>query len=199
VYLSTFVLAGLVWAGAARFPADTWSFPSVPAVLVVTGAVTAGGLVGNALVVGQARGGLALVLPVAGLVASVALATVLYLPLRRRYPAVPEVGSAGWLVVFGHTLDGVSTAVGTDLMGFGEQTPLSRLLIEFGASLPTADLVGAAWPFLLVKLVLAAFVLVALGDYAAEEPTRGSLLLGLVAAVGLGPGFHNLVLFAIAG
>lgn len=37
-----------------------------------------------------------------------------------------------------------------------------------------------------------------MADYVREEPTEGYLLLGLVAAVGLGPGVHNLVLFSIA-
>jgi uncharacterized membrane protein len=31
-----------------------------------------------------------------------------------------------------------------------------------------------------------------------EEPREGAALLGFVAAVGLGPGAHNLLLFAIA-
>jgi uncharacterized membrane protein len=49
-----------------------------------------------------------------------------------------------------------------------------------------------------VKLGLAAGVVVLLSEYVAEEPRQGTLLLGLVAAVGLGPGAHNLVLFTVA-
>jgi uncharacterized membrane protein len=198
VYLSTFVVAGLVWAGATRFPADTWAFPSAPSVLLLTGALTAGGLVGTALVVGQSRGGLSLLLPGLGLVLSAVVSGVIWALLRRRRPQVSAAGAAGGLVVFGHTVDGISTAIGTDLMGFGEQTPLSRLIIEFGAGLPTAPYLGSAWPFVLVKIALAAFVLVFLAEYVEEEPRQGLLLVGLVAAVGLGPGVHNLVLFAIA-
>jgi uncharacterized membrane protein len=46
-------------------------------------------------------------------------------------------------------------------------------------------------------VALATALIVFIGEYAAEEPERGYLLLGGVAAVGLGPGAHNLVLFAI--
>jgi uncharacterized membrane protein len=198
VYLSTFVVAGLVWAAAARLPAETWAFPSTPAVLLATGTAVAVALVGFALLVGRSRGGLTLLLPTLGLVASVVLAAVIWGLLRRRRPTVRTAGSAGALVVFGHTVDGVSTAIGVDLLGFGEQTPLSRVIIEFGAALPTEPLLGSAWPFVLVKVTLAAVVVVVLADYVAEDRTQGSLLLGVVAAVGLGPGVHNLVLFTIA-
>jgi uncharacterized membrane protein len=35
--------------------------------------------------------------------------------------------------------------------------------------------------------------------YVRETPREGTLLLGFVAAVGLGPAAHNLLLFTIAG
>ena len=120
----------------------------------------------------------------------------MWVALRRARPVVRVAGPAGFVLVAGHVLDGVSTAVGTDLLGFGEQTPLSRLLIEAGAAL-TPEL-GGGWLFVLVKTALAAVVLVVLADYVREDPRRGLLLVGLVAAVGLGPGAHNLVLFVIA-
>jgi uncharacterized membrane protein len=41
-------------------------------------------------------------------------------------------------------------------------------------------------------------VLVVLADYVEEDPRWGLLLVGVVTAVGLGPGAHNLVLFAIS-
>uniref|UniRef100_UPI000299E622 DUF63 family protein n=1 Tax=Halococcus hamelinensis TaxID=332168 RepID=UPI000299E622 len=102
------------------------------------------------------------------------------------------------LCVLGHALDGVSTAVGIDVLGFGERSPFSRAIIEFAATLPTASLLGAGWLFVVVKLALAAAVLVLLASYVREEPGEGYLLLGAVAAVGLGPGAHNLLLFTIA-
>jgi uncharacterized membrane protein len=121
-----------------------------------------------------------------------------WLLLRRLSPAVTVTGRLGILAVGAHALDGVSTAVGIDLLGFGERTPLSRLVIEFGASLPTAPAIGGAWLFVLVKLVVASVVVVALTETVREEPTTGRLLLGFVAAVGLGPGAHNVLLFTVA-
>jgi uncharacterized membrane protein len=195
VYLSTFVLAGLVWAGldAGRVPADSWSTRSIPGLLLLTGAVTAGGVVGLAFATADR---LRPFLPGVGLLVALVLATLVWLALRRARPVVRTAGPAGFVLVVGHVLDGVSTAVGTDLLGFGEQAPLSRLLIEAGAALVPG--IGGGWLFVLVKTALAAVVLVVLADYVEEDPRWGSLLIGAVAAVGLGPGAHNVVLFVIA-
>jgi uncharacterized membrane protein len=130
------------------------------------------------------------------LVGSAVAAAGTWLFLRRFAPGVATTGRLGALAVGAHALDGVSTAVGIDLLGFSERTPLSRLVIEFGASLPTP--VGGGWLFVLVKLVVAAVVVVALTETVREAPTQGRLLLGFVAAVGLGPGAHNVLLFTVA-
>jgi len=195
VYLSTFVLAGLVWAavGAGGFPSDSWALRSVPSLLLLSGSATAGAVVGAALVTADR---LQPLLPGVGLLVSLVLATLVWAALRRARPVVRAAGPAGFVLVLGHVLDGVSTAVGVDLMGFGEQTPLSRLLIEVGAAL--APGLGGGWLFVLVKTALAAVVLVVLADYVEEDPRWGSILIGVVAAVGLGPGAHNVVLFVIA-
>ncbi|WP_255197259.1 DUF63 family protein [Halorarius litoreus] len=196
VYATTFVLAGLVWLAALGQPADRWDLPSVPGTLAATGGLVAGALLAYAAVVGLTGDGLSLFWPGVGLVVTVLLAGVTWVVLRDRFDA-GVTGTLGLLVVFGHVLDGVSTAVGTHL-GFGEQTPLSNVVIEFGADLPPAAFLGEAWLFVLVKLLLAAVVVSLFVDYVREAPGEGSLLLGVVAAVGLGPGAHNLVLFALA-
>jgi uncharacterized membrane protein len=195
VYLSTFALAGLIWAAleASGFPADSWSLRSVPALLLASGAATAGAVVGLAFVTAER---LQPFWPAVGLLVAVGLALVVWVALRRTRPVTAVVGGAGFALLFGHVLDGVSTAVGTDLLGFGEQTPLSRLLIETGAALTPG--LGGGWLFVLVKTALAAVVLVVLADYVEEDPRWGLLLVGVVTAVGLGPGAHNLVLFVIA-
>ena len=195
VYLTTFVLGGLVWAAlsAGGVSADSWSLPAVPSLLLVSGTGVALAVVGLAFLVAVRPRPL---LPGLGLVLAVGLALLVWTVLRRVRPVTRVAGIAGFVLVFGHVLDGVSTAVGTDLLGFGEQTPLSRLLIETGAALTPG--LGGGWLFVLVKTALAAVVLVVLADYLEEEPRWGSLLVGVVAAVGLGPGAHNLVLFAIA-
>jgi uncharacterized membrane protein len=49
----------------------------------------------------------------------------------------------------------------------------------------------------LVKLGLGAGIAALLTGSVREAPREGRLLLAFVAAVGLGPGAHNLLLFAI--
>ena len=196
VYLSTFVLAGAVWLATADYPADRWQLPSVPGAVGATGVATAGTLLAVAVVSGVASDSLSLFWPGVGLAVSVGLAAVTWVVVRDTL-GVEVTGSPGRLVLFGHVLDGISTAVGTHL-GFAEQTPLSAAVIEFGASLPVASYLGDAWLFVVVKLALAVVVLYLFTDYVRESPGEGALLLGFVAAVGLGPGAHNLVLFALA-
>ncbi len=107
-------------------------------------------------------------------------------------------GKTGLVVLFGHTLDGVSTAFAVDAVPrFTERTPLSRAIIELGASLPTAEFVGSAWLFVLVKMVLAGVVVVAFRESYRDRPQATRLLLTLVAAVGLGPGVHNVLLLVV--
>jgi uncharacterized membrane protein len=193
VYLSVAVLAGAAWLAAA---ATTGS--RTPRRLRRVGALLALPAVAAVLGVGASAGTLRLGYALGILVGAAAAAGGTWRLLRRRVPAVTATGRLGTLTLGAHALDGVSTAVGVDLLGFGERTPLSRLVIEFGASLPTASLVGGAWLFVLVKLVVASVVVVALTDAVRETPTRGRLLLGFVAAVGLGPGAHNVLLFVVA-
>jgi uncharacterized membrane protein len=103
----------------------------------------------------------------------------------------------GVLVVFAHALDGVSTAVGADLLGFEERTPLSAAILEFAGTLPTADPLGVGWLFVLVKLALAGAIVSLFADYVREEPTQAYLLLSGVIAVGLGPGAQNVLLYVV--
>ena len=85
------------------------------------------------------------------------------------------------------------------MLGSGERTPLSRLIIEFAAGLPAEPIIGAGWLFVLVKLGVASLVVWLFADLVEAEPRRSRLLLGFVAAVGLGPAVHNLLLFTISG
>ncbi|MFB6117951.1 DUF63 family protein [Halosegnis sp.] len=194
VYATTFTGAGAVWLVVADRPADRWQLPSVPGTLALSGGGVATALLAAAIGVALARDSLTPGWPLAGLLVSVVVAGGVWLAARDR---VAVTGWPGLLVVFGHTLDAISTAVGIHL-GFGEQTPLSAVLIEAGAGLPPAALFGEAWLFVFVKLVVATGVLFAFRGYVREDPSEAALYLGLVAAVGLGPGAHNLVLFAVA-
>ncbi|SFK73733.1 Uncharacterized membrane protein [Halogranum rubrum] len=194
VYITVALLVGVVWLAAdALTDSET-----VPVVLAATGLLALVPSLVAALLVGQGRGSLAVTWPAIALVVAVVLTGVVWVVLRQVRPEVALTGSVGVLALFGHTLDGVSTAVGLEVLGFSERTPLSRVIIELGQALPTAPYIGGAWLFVLVKLLVAAGVVTLLVDYVREEPAEGYLLLGLVAAVGFGPGVHNLVLFSIA-
>jgi uncharacterized membrane protein len=193
VYLTVAVVAGATWLGTA-----VGASGETPRLLGGVGLVALVPVVAAVLGVGAGRRTLRFLPALAILLLSALAAAATWAVLRRRYPEVALTGRVGALAVAGHALDGVSTAVGIDLLGFDERTPLSALVIEFAASLPTAPLIGSGWLFVLVKLVVAAAVVAALTDMVREEPTQGRLLLGFVAAVGLGPGAHNVLLFAVA-
>jgi len=196
VYLTIASLAGAAWLGAASVrPARR-----VPVAIAGSGLLVLLPVIGGALAVGADRGTLTLFWPTTIAVGSVAVTAIAWLALRQLRPtAATTTGWVGLLAVFGHTLDGVSTAIGVDILGFGERSPVSRWIMAFADRLPTAEALGSGWLFVLVKLAVAGGVVVVFADYIEEEPTEGLLLLGFIAAVGLGPGVHNLLLFAVTG
>lgn len=195
VYLTTFVLAGAIWLLSLhrlRIP--------VPRALAGTGLAGVALVLLVALWYGIQHDSLRLFWPFLALVIAVILTGLLWAATQFFYPDVAIItGAVGVLTLFAHALDSVSTAVGIDVLNFGEQTPLSRAILEIAQSIPVADSLGVGWLFVLVKLAIAEFVVLLFADYVADEPTEGYLLLGVVAAVGLGPGAHNLILFAITG
>lgn len=191
-YLTTAAVAGAVWLAALASGRDDAPLLAVAGVLALLPAV------GRVLAYGLAAGSLSPLLPAAGLIGGAALGGATWAGLVRAREGVAATRAAGAVAVVAHGVDGVTTAVGVDLLGFGERTPASRLVIEFAAGLPTADLLGAGWLFVLVKLAVACLVVVAIAPTVREEPREGYGLLALVSAVGLGPGVHNALLFAVA-
>ncbi|RLM63794.1 DUF63 family protein [Halorubrum sp. Atlit-8R] len=190
VYLTVGALAGAAWLAADAARPDR-----VAATLAAAGALCLVPVVAVAVGTGISPVGarwstvaLALTVPVAG---------AAWAGLTRLRPEAAVTGSVGALAVFGHALDGVSTAVGTTQLGFGERTPLSRVLLEVGG-LPSLPVIGEGWLFLLVKLAVASAVVWLFAAYVRETPAEGYLLLGFVAAMGLGPAAHNLILFSVA-
>jgi uncharacterized membrane protein len=190
VYLTVGSLAGAAWLAADAARPDR-----VAATLAAAGAVFLVPVVAVAVATGISPSGarwsaaaLALALPVAG---------AAWAGLTRLRPETAVTGAVGALAVFGHALDGVSTAVGTAQLGFGERTPLSRLLLELDG-LPAVPVLADGWLFLLVKLTVASAVVWLFAAYVRETPAEGYLLLGFVAAMGLGPAAHNLLLFSVA-
>ena len=195
VYLTTAILAGAGW-----LVIDAVRPTRVPSLLVGVGLAALLVTVVVAVRAGLVRGTLAPAWPAAGLLLTIALTAGGWVGLRRLRPAATATtGAVGLLALFGHTLDGVSTAIGVDVLGFGERTPLSQVILDAAAALPTAETIGVGWLFVLVKIGVAAGVVVLFREYVDAEPTEGYALLGFVAAVGLGPGAHNLLLFTVVG
>ncbi|MEM4781128.1 MAG: DUF63 family protein [Halalkalicoccus sp.] len=188
VYVSTFVLAGAIWAlGDDR-------------TLALAGTVAALLAVGATFGTGYSRGVINLFWPLVALTVSLGLAAGTWGLFRRALPGVAATtGAAGALVVLGHVLDGVSTAVGIDVLGVHERSPLPRAIMGAAEELPTAEAIGVGWLFVLVKLALACGIVWLMAEYVEDAPSEGYLLLGVIAAVGLGPGVHNLLLFAVGG
>ncbi|WP_336036321.1 DUF63 family protein [Halobacterium yunchengense] len=192
VYASTFAVAGATWLAARRTARPLRALAGVGAALALAP-------VAAAVRFGVANDTLTLAWPLAAVAAAAVLGHVAWWALERWRPGdVAVAGGAGALAVFGHVLDGTSTAVGVDVLGFGEQTPLSAAIMHFAGTLPTEPLLGTGWLFVLVKTLLAAGVVVLLADYVREDAAEGYLLLAFVAAVGLGPGVHNVLLFVAA-
>ena len=194
VYLTVFAALGAVWSGlAVADPDDPRAVARRLGLVGAAGFVLAGGYV--LAVAGLSAPGW----PAAGLVAAVAITPAVWALLVRVAPEAAVTGPPGVLVVFAHALDGISTAVGVDVLGFGERTPLSRAVLDVAAALPTAEVIGVGWLFVVVKLAVAAAVVWVFADLVEADPRQANLLLAVVAAVGLGPGLHNLLLFAAAG
>ena len=192
VYATVAVLAGATWLLAEDSSVENhrvpWTLAAVGALLVVP-------VVAIAVLDGVSRPGV--VWSIVALLCTLPLTVAVWIGLTRAVPETAVTGGVGVLAVFGHALDGVSTAVGVSRLGFGERTPLSRAILEIGG-VPSVPVLGEGWVFLLVKLAVASAVVWLFAAYVREEPAEGYLLLGFVAAVGLGPAAHNLLLFSVA-
>lgn len=192
VYVTVATLAGATWLLAERSLAIDGR---VPIALATVGSLLVVPVVAVAVVDGVSTTG-AFWATIA-LVCAFPVAALVWYGLTRAVPETGITGGVGLLVVFGHALDGLSTAVGVSQLGFGERTPVSRLILELDG-VPSLPVLGETWLFLLIKLVVASAIVWLFAEYVREAPAEGYLLLGLVAAVGLGPGVHNLLLFSVA-
>jgi uncharacterized membrane protein len=198
VYVTAFDVLCVVWI-LAQFLSRVWDAPHVVSRYV--GGVGTGVLVvlvGALFYQSIPFGGPYFVWPATIVLVSGMVAVVTYFLLGVWLTdAVSKVGLAGGLVVIAHALDGISTAIGVDVLGTGERSPLPRAIMEFAGTLPTADVIGVGWLFVLVKLVVAVGLLVYIADWVEDDPTAGRLALAFTAALGLGPAANNLFLFVI--
>lgn len=198
VYLTLGATGGLVWVVSSVTAAGQPERD--PAILL--GAVGGGAAIAALIAAvwwGRSTETLAVWWPTVGLVASATITAGVWVAARRLVPETTDLAAwTGVVVVFGHALDGLSTAIGIDILGTGERSPVADAVIGLGGGLPPAELVGEAWLFILVKLALPVVVLVLFRQYLDEAPSQARLLLAVIAAVGLGPGVHNLTLFLLS-
>ncbi len=118
---------------------------------------------------------------------------------------VPEVnvatGYMGVLVIWGHTVDGLANVLSldwADTLGIPNYSPkhvVNTAIIEITEAIQPPSVsaaIGTAWPFLLVKIGAALFVVWVFNDEIFEEsPQYSMLLLVAILAVGLGPGTRD--------
>ncbi|WP_435320501.1 DUF63 family protein [Haloarchaeobius sp. TZWSO28] len=193
VYLTAFVLGGHLWLYLAnpeqrtpREQAESVAITGILCLAPITGATIA--LSGRE------------VHPLWSLVAvlvAVSISVIIWAYVDQFHPGVTgNAGLLGFAVVFGHLLDASTTVIGIDIFGLAEQTPLSWEIMKFAATLPTADVLGMAWLFLVVKVVIALGI-VYVFSHAITDARHRSIVLGMAATAGFGPALHNLFLYAI--
>jgi uncharacterized membrane protein len=138
------------------------------------------------------------------LVASTLLTWVIWVAIQR---SAPEINAGtrrmGLVVIWAHAVDGVANVVGIDWareLGLPADLvpkhPVNRALIGVGEQFPGTiqHFLGTAWPFLLVKIGAAVFVVWVFDEQIFEEsPRYAILLLVAIVAVGLGPGTRDML------
>ena len=139
------------------------------------------------------------------LVLATASAVATWALIRRYKPSINRgTGAAGFVIIWGHAVDGVANVIGLDWMpaltgtlNLNPKHVVNELVVNLTGRLLPASItavIGDAWPFLLLKLVAATFVVwVFNGELFEESPRYTLLLLLTVLAVGLGPGTRDML------
>ncbi|SDJ74559.1 Uncharacterized membrane protein [Halovenus aranensis] len=201
VYISTFVAMGIVWVISAMVVPGKRLRQKVPQYLAATGIGIATPLV--ALVFWQGLdpevAPMEPIWPVFGLLISLVLTAIVYFGIGAwRTYIIARAKYVGALVIFAHMFDGVTTAIGVDVLEAGERSQLPRIIMDFAADLPTADLLGQGWLFVVFKVVLASAIVAYFSADLTEHESQTNLLFAFVIALGFGPAIHNFFLFVLA-
>jgi uncharacterized membrane protein len=200
VYLTTFNTMGTVWLLLSFFGVRTGHDENISRNLGLVGTGILTVVLVLSAITALRSDLIDPVWPALAVLASLFVAAVVVLIVALwRTPVIIRARYAAPVVIFAHVFDGVSTAIGTDVLGVGERSPLPRALMEFAGELPTAATLGTGWLFVVVKIVVAVAVVVLMDDYLREEPVEASLILSVVTAVGMGPATNNVVLFLFSG
>ena len=144
-------------------------------------------------------------IPLVVLVGATLTTAITWVALERFAPELNRgTRYMGIVVIWAHAVDGVANVIGLDwATTFGlpanlvPKHPINRAIAETTADVLPADIVaatGSAWPFLLVKVAAAVFIIWIFDDTVFEENPRYAVLLMItVVAVGLGPGTRDML------
>lgn len=198
IYLTTVAMTVLAWTTAAVIAEMRPPGASCARQLGAVGGGVLIALIGYSIYICTAIAFIRPLWPVLGLSIAGLAAGFAWIALSLTFTEVATVTArTGAFVVFGHALDGVSTALGIDVVNAEERTPFAQEILDFAAGLPTAEVLGVGWLFLLVKLLLALVIVISFKEFVEHRPKQARLVLIVVAALGLGPGAHNLILFTV--
>ena len=145
------------------------------------------------------------VVPVVTLGTATIVAAVAWISTQRFAPWINAgTGFIGAVIVWGHSIDGVANVLSLDwaaTIGLpGRYVPkhvVNRLVISLTETVQPASVsatIGTAWPFLLVKIAAALFVVWVFDETVFEDSPRFTMMLIVtVLAVGLGPGTRDML------
>jgi uncharacterized membrane protein len=201
VYLTTFIALGAIWTLSAIIVPNYDRSGKIATYVFAMGIGVVIPLLGLLLWQGldEQVAPMEPIWPVLGLVLSLVLTFVVYIIIGAwRTYVIAQARYVGAFVLFAHIFDGVTTAIGVDVLGASERSTIPAAILDFSADLPVADVIGTGWLFVLVKVVLASVIVILFAGYLDEEPTQANLLLAIIAIVGLGPAVNNFFLFLLA-
>jgi len=201
VYLTTFIAVGTIWALSATIVPSYDYADRMGTYIFATGMGVFIPLLLLLLWQGldDSIAPMEPVFPVLGLIIALVLTFVVYVLIGAwRTYVMAEARWVGAFVLFAHIFDGVTTAIGVDVLEGGERSVAPQVILDFAADLPTADVIGVGWLFVLFKILLASLIVILFADYVSEKPTEGNLFLALVAVFGLGPATNNFFLFLLS-
>jgi uncharacterized membrane protein len=142
--------------------------------------------------------------PVVILGSATVLTAVVWWATERFAPVVNYgTGLMGALIIWGHNVDGIANVLSLDwgyvfgLPNYGPKHVVNGFIYNNTGAIQPAwltDAIGTAWPFVLLKLAAAVFVVWVFDERIFEEsPTYSMLLMITVLAVGLGPGTRDML------
>jgi uncharacterized membrane protein len=138
------------------------------------------------------------------------IAAVFWWASDRYAPVINEgTGYIGALIVWGHSVDGIANVLSldwTDALGvsvtYSSKHVVNEATVRITEGLQPAwlsEAIGTAWPFLLIKVAAAIFVVWVFNDEIFDDsPRYAYLLLIAILAVGLGPGTRDMIRATLA-